>query len=71
MIEAKVERVARAICAARGLGPDTLHQNMHEPPECPIDEERAGYQGVRMTFHRGWRRHVHLPRAAIEAYENP
>ncbi len=54
------EAIARAICKAKGVNPDCLHQNYDDEP---IDHTDARGR----TYHYGWRNQLHLADAAILA----
>ena len=61
-----LERVARAICAARGLNPDCLHWNdgsNEYPNDALMSDGKSG--------HFGWRHHAKQARAVIEAMREP
>lgn len=70
-----IELVARAIHAARGHNPDTLHQHIDfgdGKPQYPNDktEQYAAFNEPRTRhLHYGWRHDVKTAKAAIEAYE--
>lgn len=64
--DALVERVARAICTARGLDPNTLFQHFdHEA--WPEDSHFINSRRERCPMHYGWRKHVDMAKAAIAA----
>lgn len=69
--EGMIEAMARALCHARGLNPDTLYQH-HEWEDWPVDERQehtdpfTREQHVTL-MHRGWRKRVPDATAALTA----
>lgn len=59
--EAIARAIARAICTAKGVNPDCLHQNYDDNE--PIDHTDARGR----TYHYGWRNQLHIADAAILA----
>lgn len=68
------EAVARAVCVARGLNPDCLHQG--EPDEGAPDgywSQQNPFTGElrQVPWHYGWRKHLPVARAILALFPSP
>jgi hypothetical protein len=63
------EEIARIICDAKDIDPETLYQtSVYRPPhgvEYPEDSSFVDSHGVRQPMHRAWRMQVRLARAIL------